>query len=80
MPSRCAAASAPFFAPELILGYAKVKLDVESELVCVSDDPGEAAGNFVILELMGFPDLKVPVRQASAYASAFLTLATASGA
>jgi thiosulfate/3-mercaptopyruvate sulfurtransferase len=30
-----------------------------AELVCFSDDPGEAAVNYVILKLMGFPDIKV---------------------
>jgi thiosulfate/3-mercaptopyruvate sulfurtransferase len=30
-----------------------------AELVCFSDDPGEAAINFYILKLMGFPDVKV---------------------
>lgn len=30
-----------------------------AELVCYSDDPGEAAGNYFILKLMGFPDIKV---------------------
>lgn len=30
-----------------------------AELVCVSDDPGEAAVNYVILKLMGYPDIKV---------------------
>lgn len=30
-----------------------------AELVCVSDDPGEAAVNYFILKLMGFPDIKV---------------------
>jgi 3-mercaptopyruvate sulfurtransferase SseA len=32
-----------------------------AELVCFSDDPGEAAVNFFILKLMGFPDVKVLV-------------------
>jgi len=32
-----------------------------AELVCVSDDPGEAAVDYFILKLMGFPDLKVLV-------------------
>ena len=32
-----------------------------AELVCVSDDPGEAAVNYFILKLMGFPDIKVLV-------------------
>jgi 3-mercaptopyruvate sulfurtransferase SseA len=30
-----------------------------AELVCYSDDPGEAAVNYFILKLMGFPDIKV---------------------
>ena len=30
-----------------------------AELVCVSDDPGEAAVNYFILKLMGFPDIKM---------------------
>jgi 3-mercaptopyruvate sulfurtransferase SseA len=30
-----------------------------AELVCFSDDPGEAAANYFILKLMGFPDVKV---------------------
>jgi len=32
-----------------------------AELVCFSDDPGEAAVNYFILKLMGFPDVKVLV-------------------
>ncbi len=31
------------------------------ELVCFSDDPGEAAVNYFILKMMGFPDIKVLV-------------------
>ncbi|MGB7624601.1 MAG: rhodanese-like domain-containing protein, partial [Terriglobia bacterium] len=31
------------------------------ELVCFSDDPGEAAVNYFILKLMGYPDIKVLV-------------------
>jgi thiosulfate/3-mercaptopyruvate sulfurtransferase len=30
-----------------------------AELVCFSDDPGEAAVNYFVLKLMGFPDVKV---------------------
>ena len=30
-----------------------------AELVTVSDDPGEAAANYFILKLMGFPDIKM---------------------
>jgi len=30
-----------------------------AELVCFSDEPGEAAANYFILKLMGYPDVKV---------------------
>jgi thiosulfate/3-mercaptopyruvate sulfurtransferase len=30
-----------------------------AELVCFSDDPGEAAANYYVLKLMGFPDVKL---------------------
>ena len=30
-----------------------------AEIVTVSDDPGEAAANYFILKLMGFPDIKM---------------------
>lgn len=30
-----------------------------AELICYSDDPGEAAANYFILKLMGYPDVKV---------------------
>ena len=30
-----------------------------AELVTVSDDPGEAAANYFVLKLMGYPDVKV---------------------
>ena len=33
-----------------------------AELVCFSDDPGDAAVNYYILRLMGYPDVKVLVR------------------
>jgi 3-mercaptopyruvate sulfurtransferase SseA len=33
-----------------------------AELVCYADDPGEAAVNYLVLRLMGFPDVKVLVR------------------
>ncbi|HWR17466.1 MAG TPA: rhodanese-like domain-containing protein [Terriglobales bacterium] len=32
-----------------------------AELVCVADDPGEAAVNYFILKLMGFPDIKMMI-------------------
>jgi 3-mercaptopyruvate sulfurtransferase SseA len=38
---------------------AKAGVSRYAELVCVSDDPGEAAANYFILKLMGFPDVKI---------------------
>ena len=32
-----------------------------AELICISDDPGEAAVNYFVLKLMGFPDAKMQV-------------------
>jgi 3-mercaptopyruvate sulfurtransferase SseA len=40
---------------------AKAGVPRYAELVCVSDDPGEAAANYFILKLMGYPDIKVLV-------------------
>jgi len=41
---------------------AKAGVPRYAELVCVSDDPGEAAANYFVLKLMGFPDIKVLVK------------------
>jgi len=38
---------------------AKAGVTRYAELVCFSDDPGEAAVNYFILKLMGFPDIKI---------------------
>jgi 3-mercaptopyruvate sulfurtransferase SseA len=38
---------------------AKAGVPRYAELVCFSDDPGEAATNYFILKLMGYPDIKV---------------------
>ncbi len=32
-----------------------------AEIVCFADDPGDAAANYYILKLMGYPDIKVAV-------------------
>ena len=37
----------------------KAGVPIYAELVCFSDDPGEAAINYFILKLMGYPDIKV---------------------
>ncbi len=42
---------------------AKAGVPRYAELVCFSGDPGEAALNYFILKLMGFPDIKVLVSQ-----------------
>ena len=40
---------------------AKAGVPRYAELVCFSDDPGEAAVNYFILKLMGYPDIKVMI-------------------
>ena len=40
---------------------AKAGIPRYAELVCFSDDPGEAAVNYFILKLMGYPEIKVLV-------------------
>lgn len=40
---------------------AKAGVPRYAELVCYSDDPGEAAANYFLLKLMGYPDIKVLV-------------------
>jgi 3-mercaptopyruvate sulfurtransferase SseA len=36
----------------------KVGVPKHVEIVCFSDDPGEAAVNYLVLKLMGYPDVK----------------------
>jgi 3-mercaptopyruvate sulfurtransferase SseA len=38
---------------------AKAGLPRYAEIICVADDPGDAAINYFLLKLMGFPDVKV---------------------
>ena len=40
---------------------AKAGVSRYAELICYSEDPGEAAANYYLLTLMGFPDVKVLV-------------------
>ena len=49
----------PKAAKEIWSRLAKAGLPRYAEIVCVSDDPGEAAVNYFILKLMGFADVKV---------------------
>jgi len=40
---------------------AKAGISRYAELICYSEDPGEAAANYFVLKLMGFPDVKMMV-------------------
>jgi len=51
----------PKSAKDIWAVLAKAGVPRYAELVCFSDDPGEAAVNYFILKLMGFPDIKVLV-------------------
>jgi thiosulfate/3-mercaptopyruvate sulfurtransferase len=51
----------PKAAKDIWTVLAKAGVPRYAELVCFSDDPGEAAVNYFILKLMGFPDIKVLV-------------------
>jgi len=51
----------PKAAKDLWSILAKAGVPRYAELVCFSDDPGEAAVNYFILKLMGYPDIKVLV-------------------
>jgi 3-mercaptopyruvate sulfurtransferase SseA len=52
---------APKAAKDIWNILAKAGVPRYAELVCFSDDPGEAAVNYFILRLMGYPDIKVLV-------------------
>jgi 3-mercaptopyruvate sulfurtransferase SseA len=60
-----AADGTPKAATEIWSILAKSGVPRFAELVCVSDDPGDAAVNYFILKLMGYPDVKVLVNQAA---------------
>ncbi len=50
---------APKAAKEIWNILSKAGVPRYAEIVCFSDDPGEAAVNYFILKLMGYPDIKV---------------------
>jgi 3-mercaptopyruvate sulfurtransferase SseA len=52
---------APKAAKDLWNTLVKAGVPRYAELVSISDDPGEAAANYFILKLMGYPDVKVLV-------------------
>jgi len=51
----------PKAASEIWKVLAKAGVPRYAEIVLVADDPGEAAINYYIFRLMGFPDVKVLV-------------------
>ena len=53
----------PKAAKEIWNVFTKAGIPRYAELVCISDDPGEAAVNYFIFKLMGYPDIKVLVNQ-----------------
>ena len=50
---------APKSAAEIWKVLAKAGVPRYAEIVCASDDPGEAAVNYFVLKLMGYPDVKL---------------------
>ena len=40
---------------------AKAGVPRYAEIICISEEPGEAAANYYIMKLMGYPDVKVLV-------------------
>ena len=51
----------PKEAKEVWAALAKAGVPRYAEIVSISDDPGEAAANYFILKMMGYPDVKVLV-------------------
>jgi len=49
----------PKSAMEIWTILAKAGVPRYAEIVCIADDPGEAAAGFFVLKLMGFPEVKV---------------------
>jgi thiosulfate/3-mercaptopyruvate sulfurtransferase len=52
----------PRAAMEIWNTLVKAGISRYAEIVTFSDDPGEAAANYFLLKMMGFPDIKVLVR------------------
>jgi 3-mercaptopyruvate sulfurtransferase SseA len=55
------AKGAPKAAKDIWVTLVKAGVPRYAEIVSISDDPGEAAANYFILKLMGYPDVKVLV-------------------
>ncbi len=50
---------APKAAKEIWSILVKAGLSRYAEIICVADEPGDAAANYFLLKLMGYPDVKV---------------------
>ncbi len=55
------AEGAPKAAKDIWTILVKAGVPRYAEIICISDDPGEAAANYFILKLLGYPDVKVLV-------------------
>ncbi len=53
------AKGAPKAAKDIWAALVKAGVPRYAEIISISDDPGEAAANYFVLKLMGFPDVKV---------------------
>ena len=53
------AKGAPKAAKDIWAALAKAGVPRYAEIISISDDPGEAAANYFVLKMMGFPDVKV---------------------
>jgi 3-mercaptopyruvate sulfurtransferase SseA len=51
----------PKAAKDIWTQLAKAGISRYAEIICYSEDPGEAAANYFVLKLMGFSDVKVLV-------------------
>ena len=49
----------PKAAKDILNILVKAGLPRYAEVICIADNPGEAAANYFILKLMGYPDVKV---------------------
>lgn len=52
---------APRAAKDIWNALVKAGVPRYAEIISIADDPGEAAANYFILKLMGYPDVKVLV-------------------
>ncbi len=53
------ATGSPKAAKDIWAALVKAGVPRYAEIICFADDPGEAAVNYVVLKMMGYPDVKV---------------------